>query len=46
LDSNGQLTWMGNVGLGASVNFVEANGNYVFVARGVLGLKVLKVTEE
>ena len=34
IDSNGQLTWMGNVNLGASVNFVEANGNYVFVARG------------
>jgi hypothetical protein len=45
LDDNGQLTWMGNVNLGASVNFVEANGSYVFVARGVLGLKILKVTE-
>jgi hypothetical protein len=46
IDDNGQLTWMGNVSLGASVNFVEANGNYVFVARGVLGLKILKVTEK
>ena len=46
LDSNGQLTWMGNVSLGASVNYVEANGNYVFAARGVLGLKILKVTEK
>jgi hypothetical protein len=46
LDSNGQLTWMGNVNLGASVNYVEANGNYVFAARGVLGLKILKVTEK
>jgi hypothetical protein len=45
LDPDGQLTWMGNVDLGASVNFVEANSNYVFVARGVLGLKILKVTE-
>jgi len=45
IDTNGQLTWMGNVKLGASVNFVEANANYVFVARGVLGLKILKVTE-
>jgi hypothetical protein len=45
IDSDGQLTWMGNVNLGASVNFVEANGNFVFVARGVLGLKILKVTE-
>jgi hypothetical protein len=45
IDSDGQLTWMGNVNLEASVNFVEANANYVFVARGVLGLKILKVTE-
>ena len=45
IDTDGQLTWMGNVTLGASVNFVEANANYVFVARGVLGLKILKVTE-
>jgi hypothetical protein len=36
---------MGNVDLEASVNFVEANGEYVFVARGVLGLKILKVTK-
>ena len=46
IDDNGQLTWMGNVSLGASVNFVEANGDFVFVARGVLGLKILKVTEK
>ncbi len=45
IDSDGKLTWMGNVDLEASVNFVEANGEYVFVARGVLGLKILKVTE-
>lgn len=45
IDTNGQLTWMGNVNLGASVNFVETNANYVFVARGVHGLKILKVTE-
>ena len=45
IDTDGQLTWMGNINLGASVNFVEANENYVFVARGVLGLKILKVTE-
>jgi hypothetical protein len=46
IDTGGQLTWMGNIKLGASVNFVEANANYVFVARGVLGLKILKVTEK
>jgi len=45
LDSDGKLTWMGNIDLEASVNFVESNANYVFVARGVLGLKILKVTE-
>ena len=45
IDTGGQLTWMGNIILGASVNFVEANTDYVFVARGVLGLKILKVTE-
>jgi hypothetical protein len=45
IDADGKLTWMGNVDLGASVNFVESNANYVFVARGVLGLKILKVTE-
>ena len=46
IDSDGKLTWMGNVNLGASVNFVEANEDFVFVARGVLGLKILKVTEK
>lgn len=45
IDSNGQITWMGNVNLEASVNFVEANEEYVFVARGVLGLKICKVSE-
>jgi hypothetical protein len=45
LDSGGQLTWMGNIDLEASVNYVEANAEWVFVARGVLGLKILKVTE-
>ncbi len=45
INTGGLLTWKGNVNLGASVNFVDANANYVFVARGVLGLKILKVTE-
>ena len=45
LDSNGNLTWLGNINLGASVNFVEANSNYIFVATGLGGLKILKVTE-
>jgi hypothetical protein len=45
IDAVGKLTWLGNINLGASVNFVESNSNYVFVARGVLGLKILKVTE-
>jgi hypothetical protein len=45
IDADGNLTWLGNINLGASVNFVESSANYVFVARGVLGLKILKVTE-
>jgi hypothetical protein len=45
IGADGQLIWMGNIDLGASVNFVESNAEYVFVARGVLGLKILKVTE-
>ena len=45
IDNDGKLTWMGNINLGASVNFVENNANYVFVARGLQGLKILKVTE-
>jgi hypothetical protein len=45
IGTDGKLTWMGNVNLESSVNFVEANANYVFVARGVLGLKILRVTE-
>lgn len=45
IDAEGKLTWMGNVSLGASVNYVEANEKYVFAARGTLGLKILKVTE-
>jgi len=36
---------LGNVNLEASVNFVEANDQYVFVARGVLGLKICVVSE-
>ncbi len=45
MDSNGNLTWLGNINVGASANYVEANKEYVFVARGVLGLKIIKVTE-
>jgi hypothetical protein len=37
---------LGNIDLGASVNFVEASDNYVFVATGLGGLKILKVTEK
>lgn len=45
IDSNGNLTWMGNVNLGASVNFVEANSEFAFIARGTRGLKICRVTE-
>lgn len=43
-DLHGKLTWLGNINLGSSVNFVEATDNYVFVATGLSGLAVLKVT--
>ncbi|MBN1598555.1 MAG: hypothetical protein JW894_09700, partial [Bacteroidales bacterium] len=45
VDRDGNLTWCGNIDLGSSVNFVEASNNYVFVATGTGGLKILKVTE-
>jgi hypothetical protein len=45
LDDNGQLTWMGNIDLSQSANYVDANADYVFVATGLRGLKILKVTE-
>ena len=45
ISSSGQLTWLGNINLGASANFVEANTNYIFVATGTGGLEILKVTE-
>ncbi len=45
IDDNGKLIWLGNINLGASVNFVEANCDYVFVATGLRGLKILKVEE-
>jgi hypothetical protein len=43
--TTGQLTWIGNINLGSSANFVEASSNYVFVATGLGGLKILKVIE-
>ncbi len=44
LDSDGQLRMMGNIDLGASVNFVEAHCNYAFVATGLGGLKIIEMT--
>lgn len=43
MDLYGKLILLGNIDLGASVNFVEASDNYVFVATGPGGLSVLKV---
>jgi len=43
MDLYGKLTLLGNVELGASVNFVEASDNFLFVATGTGGLTVLKV---
>ncbi len=45
MDGSGNLTWLGNVNVEASANYVEANNEYCFVARGVKGLKIIKVTE-
>jgi hypothetical protein len=45
IDNTGQLKRTGNIDLGASANFVEANTNYIFVATGTGGLEILKVTE-
>ncbi|MGC1391896.1 MAG: hypothetical protein WA816_12740 [Bacteroidales bacterium] len=45
IDNNGLLKRLGNIYLGASANFVEANANYIFVATGTGGLEILKVTE-
>jgi hypothetical protein len=45
IDNNGELKRTGNIDLGASANFVEANTNYIFVATGTGGLEILKVTE-
>jgi hypothetical protein len=45
IGTDGQLTWLGNINLGVTVNFVEANSRYLFVATGTGGLRILKVTE-
>jgi hypothetical protein len=45
IGTDGQLTRLGNIDLGASVNFVEANSKYLFVATGLGGLMILQVTE-
>lgn len=45
LESNGQLTWLGNINLNASVNFVETGNDYIFVATGLGGLTILKIKE-
>ena len=45
MDLYGNLTHLGNINLGESVNFVEASDNYVFVATGLGGLKILRVKE-
>lgn len=45
LDNKGNLKWLGNINLGTSVNFVETSCNYLFVATGLGGLNILKITE-
>jgi hypothetical protein len=43
LNSDGSLTWVSNIDLGASANFIDVNSNYIFVATGLGGLKILKI---
>ena len=38
-----ELTKYGNIDLGASVNFVEANSNYIFAATGTGGLTIMRI---
>lgn len=41
-----QLVFQGNIDLGASANFVDAGSGYIFVATGLGGLSILKVTSK
>lgn len=42
-ENNDDVTLLGSMEFGSSVNFVESQGNYIFVAAGTGGLKILTI---
>ncbi|PKQ62503.1 hypothetical protein BZG02_12320 [Labilibaculum filiforme] len=42
-ENNNEVTLLGSMNFDASVNFVESRGNYIFVAAGTGGLKILTI---
>jgi len=42
-ENNNKVTLLGNMDFGSSVNFVESRDNYIFVAAGTGGLKILTI---
>ena len=43
-ENNDDVTLLGSMEFGSSVNFVESQGNYIFVAAGTGGLKILTIS--
>lgn len=42
-ENDNKVTLLGSMDFGTSVNFVESRGNYIFVAAGTGGLKILTI---
>lgn len=42
-ENDNNVTLLGSMDFGSSVNFVESRGNYIFVAAGTGGLKILTI---
>jgi len=42
-ENNDDVSLLGNMDFGSSVNFVESQGNYIFVAAGAGGLKIITI---
>ncbi len=42
-ENDNNVTLLGNMDFGSSVNFVESRGNYIFVAAGTGGLKIITI---
>ena len=40
-ENNNEITLLGNMDFGSSVNFIESKGNCIFVAAGMGGLKII-----